>query len=220
MQIYKVGVILVIGLWLLANSQASAQTGPVNNPSTSTLFVDYQPPPRSYALVIGNDSYPEKPLENARHDAKLVAETLRRLHGFEVDLQLDLTSLQLRQKIRDFFDYMGQHKDARLLLWFAGHGASVDVRGESHGFLLPIDAPVTSPERRIVEIINKGVDVQGLRERIQKYVQARHVMVVIDSCFAGAVMVEPRKRGPDKESTTPAPERWNNPVRHFIAAVH
>ena len=93
----------------------------------------------SFALVIGIDEYTEKGwprLSNAVKDARLVARALK-AKGFSVDLRLDLTSAQLKTAFEDFFYEKGEDPQARLFVWFAGHGFTLD--GE--GFIVPADAP-------------------------------------------------------------------------------
>ena len=92
----------------------------------------------SYALVIGIDKYiggwPR--LSNAVKDAELVAAALRQ-QGFAVTLRRNLNGDALRSELRRFFGRKGRDGDARLFLWFAGHGYSEG----KEGFLVPADAP-------------------------------------------------------------------------------
>jgi hypothetical protein len=95
----------------------------------------------SYALIIGNDAYNNgwPPLGNAVKDAELIASELEQ-KGFSVELHKDLTSAELNTVFKRFFILKGDNPDARLFIWYAGHGATVD--GE--GYLIPVDAPVPS----------------------------------------------------------------------------
>ena len=63
--------------------------------------------------------------------------------GFDVTLKTDLSSEQLRKAFKDFFIKKGRDKDARLFVWYAGHGATVD--GE--GYLIPTDG--TAPDDEV-----------------------------------------------------------------------
>ena len=93
----------------------------------------------SHALVIGIDDYVGgwPTLKNAVRDAREVADELER-HGFQVTLKTDLGARELRDTLRAFFALRGADPEARLLLWFAGHGQTIN--GE--GFLVPADAPL------------------------------------------------------------------------------
>src|SRR5262249_39403875 len=91
----------------------------------------------SYALVIGNDKYPDNgwpPLHNAVSDAEKVANALRQEHGFEVSFEKNLNSSEIRTKLQHFFIIKGKDPDARLFLWFAGHGHSMPAPSEE-GYL-------------------------------------------------------------------------------------
>ena len=97
----------------------------------------------SHALVIGIDKYTNgwSSLSNAVEDARVVAKELER-QGFRVSLKTDLKADALRTTLRGFFAIKGADPDARLFLWYAGHGHTIG--GE--GFMVPADAPPdTSP---------------------------------------------------------------------------
>ncbi|MGB2238033.1 MAG: caspase family protein, partial [Pseudomonadales bacterium] len=82
---------------------------------------------QSYALVIGIDEYTNgwPRLSNAVKDARLVAKALEE-KNFSVDLHENLTSAELAQVFKRFFILKGEQPEARLFVWYAGHGATVD----------------------------------------------------------------------------------------------
>ena len=86
----------------------------------------------SHALVIGNDAYggawPR--LSNAIKDARLITRALR-AKGFKVTLKTDLNSRDLIEAFEAFFYETGQDPDARLFVWYAGHGYSERSEGSS-----------------------------------------------------------------------------------------
>lgn len=133
----------------------------------------------SYALVIGNDAYTNgwPRLSNAVADATEVALALDRA-GFEVTLETDLDSAGLRRTLRQFFAIKGSDPEARLLVWYAGHGHSID--GE--GFLVPVDA--ARPGMPTFKF-----DAVQMRDfgSLMRLASAKHVLAVFDSCFAGTV---------------------------------
>ena len=96
---------------------------------------------KSYALVIGNDAYsdPWPRLSNAIKDARLVKEALE-AKGFDVTFLTNLKSRDMVEAFEAFFLETGEDPEARLFVWYAGHGHS--ERGE--GYLVPVDAPDTS----------------------------------------------------------------------------
>lgn len=103
----------------------------------------------SYALVIGIDNYTNgwPKLQNAIKDAELIATEMGR-RGFKVTLRKNPNSKQLKQSLEHFYATKGADPDARLFVWYAGHGHT--LKGE--GYLVPSDAPVPDwAQRNIVD---------------------------------------------------------------------
>jgi uncharacterized caspase-like protein len=143
----------------------------------------------SIALVIGNDAYrgawPR--LSNAVKDARLVADALI-AKGFDVTLKTNLNSKELNQAFEEFFYESGQDPEARLFLWYAGHGYS--ERGE--GFLVPVDAP--DPGER-GDFLRTAMSLRRMGEYMRGS-DARHILSVFDSCFAGTIFNVGRSKAP------------------------
>ncbi len=134
---------------------------------------------KSYALVIGIDTYTSgwPPLHNAVSDAREVATELEN-RGFEVIFKKNLKADGLQQSLKKFFAIKGSDPEARLFLWFAGHGHT--IKGE--GFLVPADAPQPiSPEFKLKAIHMR--DFAGF----MRLAESKHVFVIFDSCFAGTI---------------------------------
>ena len=159
----------------------------------------------SYALVIGIDDYTTgwPKLDLAVKDAKAVAKELR-LRGFEVTFKQDLTSEQLRQTLRRFFAIKGRDPDARLFLWWAGHGHT--IAGE--GYLVPTDAPPANDPDFLVKALHMR-DFGGL----MRLAQAKHVLSVFDSCFSGTIFTA--RAGAAPAAIT---RKTTKPVRQFITS--
>ncbi len=159
----------------------------------------------SYALVIGIDNYTNgwPRLSNAVKDASLVASELRR-RGFEVELLIDVTGAQMREALRRFFAFKGKDPQARLFVWYAGHGHSES--GE--GYLVPADAPLPGAAEFNFVALHMG-DV-GAMVRIAR---SKHVLAVFDSCFSGTIFNSQRARPPT--AITAAVKR---PVRQFLTS--
>lgn len=73
-------------------------------------------------------------------DAEAVAKALTE-QGFKVTLRKDLPAAALDTAFRDFFLSDGADPEARLLVWFAGHGHTIS--GE--GYLVPADGFAIDP---------------------------------------------------------------------------
>lgn len=130
---------------------------------------------RFHALVIGNDDYQSFPrLKSARNDARAIADLLRKRYGYEVRLLLDADRFSMLAAMNEFREKLG--KDDNLLIYFAGHG-ELDALGRQ-GYWLPVDA---RPELPLTWISNSAVS------DILNAMNARHVLVVADSCYSGAM---------------------------------
>ena len=83
--------------------------------------------------MIGNGRYPEIPLNNPEHDARLIAQTLRSL-GFEVGEYLNLNARDFKRVLREFARRMDDDQVASVF-YYAGHGVQIGGRN----YLLPVD---------------------------------------------------------------------------------
>ncbi|NKB16060.1 MAG: alpha/beta hydrolase [Sphingomonadales bacterium] len=147
----------------------------------------------SHALVIGIDNYTGgwPVLRQARADAMAIAAELDR-HGFSVKVVTDsdmvLDKAAIKNLIDDFIYGPGTKPDSRLLIWFAGHGHTID--GE--GYIVPQNAP--HPEAGPIEH-RPLVEAQFRRHSLSlrdfggymRETRAKHVLAIFDSCFGGTV---------------------------------
>jgi len=139
-----------------------------------------------FALVIGNNEYKYLPkLKTARNDARAVAESLRKSYGYEVTLLEDAN----HGTILDAFDVLREKltDQDNLLIYYAGHGWLDEAGNE--GYWMPTDA---KPNRRRNWISNASITTT------LKALNAKHVLVMADSCFSGALV-----RGIKVKDTTP-----------------
>ena len=203
--IFIVVVLLVIPAANAASRGITVQLR-ASEAKNAALTGEYQMYNESYALVVGIDEYTEgwPRLSNAVKDAELIAAALEE-KGFDVELHRNLNSDALMQVFKRFFILKGEKPDARLFVWFAGHGATVD--GE--GYLVPADAP----------IISEGASFKfsslALRDfgTYMRQSSSKHVYAVFDSCFAGTVFSAQRAMPPAAitRATT-------LPVRQFLTS--
>ena len=167
----------------------------------------------SYALVIGNGTYPVKngwnPLPGAVNDVREVAEVLER-HGFNVILKIDVTKAEFNKVFSNFIYESGKDRDNRLLFYYAGHGYTTkSATGEDLGYLVMLDTP--HPENA-AEFDLYSIDMVKFVSDSKK-IHAKHVLFMFDSCFSGTIL-NLRNRVTPPHIT----DRIKNPVRQFITA--
>ena len=128
-----------------------------------------------YALVIGNNEYQNLPnLRSAVNDAKAVSTVLEVDYGFNVKLLEDASRSEILRSLKHLRETA--RSEDNVLIYYAGHG-HLD-REENEGYWLPVDADRDDPTNWI------------LTDRITsqvKAMKAKHVMVVVDSCFSGTI---------------------------------
>jgi hypothetical protein len=130
---------------------------------------------RYHALVIGESEYVELPkLRSSVVDARAVAEVLTQKYGFETTTLFDATRYQILTTLNQLRETLGEQDN--LLIYYAGHGEYDEVN--QRGQWLPIDAQQSNDANWISNV--------ALTD-IMKAMHARHVMVIADSCYSGAL---------------------------------
>ncbi len=130
---------------------------------------------RYHALVIGIDNYESLPtLKTAKADAQAVARILHEKYGYEVRLLENATRSAIIDALDDYRDTLEEHDN--LLIYYAGHGWLDKETGR--GYWLPLAA---RQDRRSNWFSNAS-----LTDALHA-IDAKHVMVVADSCYAGSL---------------------------------
>ncbi|VWX63638.1 conserved exported hypothetical protein [Burkholderiales bacterium 8X] len=124
------------------------------------------------ALVIGNSAYRTAPLENSTNDARDIAELLRQA-GFQVDLRLETTKVQLFEALQGFGETVKDKRTKVGVFYYAGHGAQQAWRN----FLVPVDANVQSAE----DVALMSVDVSELTTEMAR-TRDRNFLMILDAC--------------------------------------
>jgi uncharacterized caspase-like protein len=166
----------------------------------------------AYALVIGESSYNNgwNRLPGVKRDVAAVKQLFEEM-GFHVETIQDANSDDLDRSIRNFLNKYGYIKDARLILYYAGHGETLTLSTNSEmGYIVPIDAPLPSRDERGFK--QKAIAMDQFKTWAKTY-DSRHILFIFDSCFSGTVF---RSAG---KATPPAISRQiAQPVRQFITA--
>ena len=131
-----------------------------------------QAPSERLALVIGNQSYRQQPLENPRADAEAMGELLRKA-GFDTVLKVDESRQSLLASVAEFGERIRDPKVRLVVFYYAGHAVQLGWRN----FIIPIDAKVTSAE----DIPRQTIEVSELF-RYMRSERGRSFLIILDAC--------------------------------------
>ncbi len=152
-----------------------------------------QPFSTSRAYLIGISNYQHAPwqLQTPFRDAEALATQLREQQGFETTLLSNPTATQMLELFAQI-KRDNQAEDARVLIYYAGHGVQRDSANGLKGYFLPADArPGDDASMVSMEMLSNT-----LRE-----LPTRHLLLVLDCCFAGTFRM-PEKRSIGFDSLT------------------
>lgn len=165
-----------------------------------------------HALVIGCSNYTmgwpvlAKPVDDARDVSNMLADM-----GWSVELLENPTSEGIRAKMNQMIAGPGKDKDSAIFIWFSGHGHTLpEADGLRLGFIVPVDAP--NPDTDEIGFMDKAISMRQI-ETVAKRLQAKHVLMVFDSCFSGAIFQVVRAKPP-----LYIQDKTAKPVRMFITA--
>jgi hypothetical protein len=166
-----------INFQLVPFSQASATPVSIPKPATPPSISDPVDIPfgNYHALIIGNNHYANYPrLESAVNDAKTVNRVLSEKYGFETTLLINADRYSILSALSELRKSLISSDN--LLIYYAGHG-ELDNSNE-RGHWLPVDAEPNNPANWI-----SNTDITDIINTMN----AKHVMVVADSCYSGAL---------------------------------
>ncbi len=138
---------------------------------------------KSYAVVIGIDQYqnlpPDRQLNNAVHDAKGIADVLKRNFRFDKIVTLydkQATKDRILELLTEELPRKMGSEDSVFIFW-AGHGNQEESAEGDIGYLIPYDGDTYK--------IRKNITMTEIRDTISKKIPAKHVLYVMDACYSG-----------------------------------
>lgn len=160
----------------------------------------------SHALVIGVYDYNGgwAKLPGVRQDADAVAAALS-AQGFNVRRSVNPTAQEIKTAVDDFISRYADDQRARILIYFAGHGHTLN----GTGYVVGRDAKDPSKD---ADGFRKGALSIDFFASRAKTMDSRHGLFVFDSCFSGTVFKALRSI-PDFKA-----EMLARPAREFIAS--
>ncbi|MDX2246044.1 MAG: SUMF1/EgtB/PvdO family nonheme iron enzyme [Bacteroidia bacterium] len=172
---------------------------------------------RNHLLVIGIDEYVHVGrLANAVGDAKAFAQVLLDRYAFAAENVQEIyngeaTQRKITAAFRDLLERVKPGEN--VVIYFSGHGHYDPVYEEA--YWIPVDAQY--------EAEVSYISYSHLTKVIKSLKQAHHVVLIVDSCYSGAVVV---RDSPREERLEKDPSRWilasgrNEVVPDGIAGQH
>lgn len=149
--------------------KAHASLAPTAPPTVEVEFGDY------HALVIGNNEYLHMPnLSTAANDARAVGQVLRDKYRFKTEVLVNADRYSILSALNRYRENLTENDN--LLIYYAGHG-ELDATNQ-RGHWLPVDA---EPDSTANWISNVAIT------DILNVMSAKHILVVADSCYSGAM---------------------------------
>lgn len=131
---------------------------------------------RRLALVLSNEAYVHWPrLDTPVSDGRAVAAALQQRFGFEPTLLLNANRQQMLAALARLRQQAGP--EDQVLVYYAGHGHMDPVT--ARGYWIPVDGAEQD--------LAQWVSVIDVTDQLAA-MQARHVMVIADSCYAGTLV--------------------------------
>jgi len=170
---------------------------------------------RRHALIVGINAYKDpgyQDLGYAVADAEAVAAILIEDYGFPQEdvlliLNEDATKDTIEKALEEWAcDYNRIGEDDLLVVFFAGHGVTRNVRGRGdRGYLVPVDARAGSGGDHEWSSLLSMNHLEDVSEAIP----AKHVLFILDCCFGGLAV---------KRSPAPIAAGLSNRARQVITA--
>jgi len=159
--------------------------------------ITYDLPPLGtyYALIIGNNNYQSmSTLATAVNDAKEAEKILGTKYKFKTQLLIDASRYQILSALNQLREKLTTNDN--LLIYYAGHGKLDTIN--KRGFWLPVDADETNNANWI-----SNTDITDILNSME----AKHVMVVADSCYSGSLSQTALSRA-DQTLTADVKKEW------------
>lgn len=188
--------------------QHSRERGSTDSPTASRGIELVQPANQAasyralWAVIIGIDKYPPNlgSLKFAVNDARGLQKVLREEFGFRADnvwFGENIRRDDVRYAFDDWLLRKKVQEDDGILVFFAGHGAADEA---GNGYVAAIDAGKN--------LQDSWVAVSWLKDQLAK-LPCRHKLLILDSCYSGALFQPMRVAGPSgmRRSSAPAGSR-------------
>jgi hypothetical protein len=188
-----------------------------------TICAEDDPLRHGYALIIGVWEYKDSRWPRI-DDIELQIQQLQTglsPHFDSVQILRNPNYDKLETSLREFLKIRGNDSNARMFIYYAGHGYTETdlVRSSYRGYITGIDTPSTGgTENGYAAARVKAISMEEVRGMVSD-VNARQVLFVFDSCFSGTIFAARSPSNPvGRLSDSDVADLTKLPVREFITA--
>jgi hypothetical protein len=188
-----------------------------------SVFGQADPLRHGYAMIIGSWAYRDSRWPRIG-DVQLQIRQLEaalKPHFDDVKLLTNPSFDQLNTGLQQFLRARGNNDDARLFIYYGGHGYTEinSSRNEYRGYITGVDTPyVDGTQGSFADARVKALSMEGIRGLVTD-VNARQLLVILDSCFAGTVFSARSPSMPLGQLSESDIDRLiRQPVRQFITS--
>ena len=137
---------------------------------------------KSYAVCIGIDEYSIWPkLNYAVADAVEMRNKLLEM-GFD-QVKLIKNEEATADNIIKAISWLGEvaESDDRVIIYFSGHGHTIEGRTRTVGYIIPVDCPKNN-------YYENAISMAKLKEATE-VIKAKHILYIMDSCYSGIGLI-------------------------------
>jgi hypothetical protein len=128
------------------------------------------------AIIFATNNYDEwENLTNPIFDATTIAEELREVYGFEVELMTDNSIEDILLKLKEYATRSYLPND-QLFVFFAGHGHYDELLGDGY---------IVGTESRVDDASNRSYLSYSVLARALNNIPSNHIFLTLDVCFGG-----------------------------------
>jgi hypothetical protein len=211
---HKLGSLMILIVLAILSVQHNADA------QVSSLSVD--PLRQGRALLIGNSVYRDRRWPQLLDIPPQLAalETGLKKHFEYVEVVQNLESEGLRQKINNFLRVHGNSSNARLFVYYAGHGYTelIEERNEYRGYITGIDTPWIDNTKQGYDAARlRAISMMEIKAPLSE-ILAQHVLFAFDSCFAGTIFTSRTDSAPRMLTPAVVERLLGKPSRDFLTA--
>jgi hypothetical protein len=171
------------------------------------------------ALLIGNSHYADPQWPELK-DIPLQLRQLKKeldKHFNDVEIVENLDFSRLVDKINSFIRNDGNDRNARLLIYYSGHGyTELDTRRNQYaGYITAVDTPFYGQNYDAAR--PKAIPMEMIRAPLEG-APAKSILFIFDSCFAGTIFTNRAGDAPRPLTQDALEELMKKPARDFITA--